>query len=114
MLLQQSYNNRLTYTWLGVMFFNVVSHILLILIQDFLAGHPWDDGQVRWGGLGYGGVASVQQELTIIDDPGSCTTMEMNHTVKHTCNATPRKCFPYLFKQCNNLFCISFAKKTDF
>lgn len=57
---------------LSIMVVNVVvGLILLLLIQDILAGHSRDDRQVSWGSLGNGRVAPVQQELTVIDDPGS-------------------------------------------
>lgn len=49
----------------------VVNFILLVLTQDMLAGHSRDDRQVSWGSLSYGGITPVQQELTVIDDPGS-------------------------------------------
>lgn len=49
----------------------VVGFILLVLTQDMLAGHSRDDRQVSWGSLGDGRITPVQQELTVIDDPGS-------------------------------------------
>lgn len=49
----------------------VVGFVFLVLPQDMLAGYSWDDRQVSWGSLGYGGVTPVQQELSVIDDPGS-------------------------------------------
>lgn len=53
----------------------VVGFILLVLTQDVLAGHPGDDRQVSWGSLGYGRITPVQEELAVIDDPGSCNKM---------------------------------------
>lgn len=50
---------------------DVVRFIPLDFIQDVLARHSWDNRQVRWWGLGDGGVTPVQQELTIIDYSGS-------------------------------------------
>jgi len=47
-----------------------VGFVLPVLTQNRLAGDPGDGGQVGWGGLGDGGVTSVQQELPVIDDPG--------------------------------------------
>lgn len=51
----------------------VVGFVLLVLSQDILAGHSGDDRQVSWWRLGQGGVALVQQEFAVIDDPGSCS-----------------------------------------
>lgn len=51
----------------------VVGFVLLVLSQDILAGHSADDRQVSWWRLGQGGIALVQQELAVIDDPGSCS-----------------------------------------
>lgn len=43
-----------------VVFDVVVGFVLLVLSQDILAGHSWDDRQVSWGSLGNGGIAPVQ------------------------------------------------------
>lgn len=51
----------------------VVGFILLVLSQDILAGHSRNDRQVSGWSLGNGGIASVQEELAVIDDPGSCS-----------------------------------------
>lgn len=49
----------------------VVGLVLPVLGQDVLAGDPRDDREVGWRGLGDGRVTSVQQELTVINDPGA-------------------------------------------
>lgn len=54
----------------------VVGFVLLVLSQDILTGHSGDDRQVSWRGLGQGGIALIQQELAVIDDPGSCITTQ--------------------------------------
>lgn len=51
-------------------FYVVVGLVPSVLGQDVEAGHPGDDGQVGRGGLGDGGVTPVQQEFTVVDDPG--------------------------------------------
>lgn len=56
----------------------VVGFVLLVLSQDILTGHSRDNRQVSWRSLGQGGIALVQQELAVIDDPGSCSRA---HTV---------------------------------
>lgn len=48
----------------------VVDLVPPVLGQDVEAGHPGNDGQVSRGGLGDGGVTPVQQEFTVVDDPG--------------------------------------------
>lgn len=61
-----------TFSGLAVVVLDVVvGFILLVLSQDFLAGHSGDDRQVSWWRLGQGGIALVQQEFAVIDDPGS-------------------------------------------
>lgn len=63
----------LTFSGLAVVVLDVVvGFVLLVLSQDILAGHSRDDRQVSWWRLGQGGIALVQQELAVIDDPGSC------------------------------------------
>lgn len=59
----------------------VVGFVLLVLSQDILAGHSGDDRQVSWWRLGQGGIALVQQELAVIDDPGSCSRETETHSV---------------------------------
>lgn len=49
----------------------VVGFVLLVLSQDILAGHSGDDRQVSWWRLGQRGIALVQQEFAVINDPGS-------------------------------------------
>lgn len=62
----------LTFTGLAVVVLDVVvGLVLLVLSQDILAGHSGDDGQVGWWRLGQGGIALVQQEFAVINDPGS-------------------------------------------
>ena len=34
--------------------------------------YPWDLGQTAWGGPGDRGVSTIQQELPVIDDAGTC------------------------------------------
>lgn len=34
-------------------------------------GHPWNVGQTSWRGLGQRRAAAPQQELSVIDDPGT-------------------------------------------
>lgn len=50
----------------------VIGFVLLVLSQDVLAGHSGDDRQVSWWRLGQGGIALVQQEFAVINDPGPC------------------------------------------
>lgn len=38
----------------------VIGFILLVLIQDMLAGHSRDDRQVSWRGLGDGRITPIQ------------------------------------------------------
>ena len=58
---------------------DVVGFVLLVFVQDILAGHSWDDGEVCWWGLGYWGVASVQEKLAIVDDPGPYDIFKIEH-----------------------------------
>lgn len=67
----------------------VVGFVLLVLSQDILTGHSGDDRQVSWRGLGQGGIALVQQELAVIDDPGSCSR---THTQFQFIYVYTRKC----------------------
>lgn len=51
----------LTSSGLAIMVIDVViGFILLVLIQDMLAGHSRDDRQVSWRGLGDGRITPVQ------------------------------------------------------
>jgi len=35
------------------------------------AGHPWNVRQATWGGLSHWGATTLQQELSVVNDPGT-------------------------------------------
>lgn len=61
-----------------------IGFILLVLIQDVLTGHTTNNRQVSWRSLGNGRITHVQQELTVIDDPGSCNKIDMKIQTLHS------------------------------
>lgn len=44
---------------------------LLSCVFGGRTGHPWNVGQTSWRGLGQRRAAAPQQELSVIDDPGT-------------------------------------------
>lgn len=49
----------------------VVGFILPVLSQNIQTGHARDDRQVSRWSLGNGRIAPIQEELAVVDDPGS-------------------------------------------
>jgi len=45
--------------------------VLLIGVLGGRAGHPWNFGQTARRSLGHRGAATPQQELSVVDDPGT-------------------------------------------
>lgn len=57
---------------------------LLIGVSEGRTGHPWNDGQTMRRSLGHGRTATLQQELSVVDDPGTfCVKRQEKRRMTH-------------------------------